>query len=73
MTWEAVDEILDKAWETDSQAFIYLKGKDSHFSICPSNHEWKIYSNLGLLCVHVLGLDDEYYIDVDKIVYIHIT
>lgn len=70
MTWEAVDTILDKAWEMCSQASIYLENTGAFFSINSKNHEWKVYETLNILCIHVLEQKIEYYIDINKITHI---
>lgn len=72
MTCEAVDMILEKAWENHSRAFIYLGSVETQFAIDSQNHEWKVYDRLNLLCIHILNQNIEYYIAIDKIVYIHI-
>ena len=66
MIWEAVDTILDKAWETNSRALIML---DDMSKICLTKkmNKWKVYSTLNILCICDTGDNKEYYYDISKI------
>ena len=64
MTSEAIRLILNKAWENNSWASIFIKDKRK-FEINPESWNWKIYNNIDTLCIKSSKM--EYYFDVDYI------
>ena len=64
MTSKAICLILNKAWENNSWALIFIKDK-RNFEINPESWDWKIYDNMDTLCIKNSGR--EYYFDVNYI------
>ena len=64
MTIEAVNVILEKAWELKSQALIFT---DKMFIICPKDYDWKTYDTLRVLCIFDKTSKVESYLDTDSI------
>ena len=64
MTSEAICLILNKAWENNSWALIFIKDKRK-FEINPELWNWEIYNNIDTLCIKSSKM--EYYFDVDYI------
>jgi hypothetical protein len=64
MTIEAVNVILEKAWELKSQALIFT---DKLFTICPKDYDWKTYDTLKVLCIYDKTSKTESYLDTDSI------
>ena len=50
MTSEAIRLILNKAWENDSWALIFVEDK-RRFEINPRLWDWKIYDSIDTLCI----------------------
>lgn len=64
MTWEAIDTILDKAWECNAHACIET---DSKMIINKDEYDWQTYSTLNVLCILNKKENKEYYFNVDDI------
>ena len=64
MTSEAIRLILNKAWENNSWALIFIKD-NRKFEINPESWNWEIYNNIDTLCIKSSKM--EYYFDVDYI------
>ena len=64
MTIEAVNVILEKAWEMKSQALIFT---DKMFIISPDIYDWKIHGDLKILCIFERESKTEIYLDTDSI------
>ena len=64
MTSEAICLILNKAWENNSRALIFIKDKRK-FEINPESWDWEIYDGMDTLCIKNSKM--EYYFDVDYI------
>lgn len=64
MTSEAIRLILNKAWENDSWALIFIKDKRK-FEINPESWDWEIYDNMDTLCIK--NSRTEYYFDINYI------
>ena len=50
MTSEAIRLILNKAWENNSWALIFVEDKRK-FEINPRLWDWKIYDSIDTLCI----------------------
>lgn len=64
MTSEAIRSILNKAWENDSWALIFIKDKRK-FEINPESWNWEVYNNIDILCIKSSKM--EYYFDINYI------
>ena len=64
MTSEAICLILNKAWENNSWALIFIKDKRK-FEINPESWDWEIYDGMDTLCITSSKM--EYYFDIDYI------
>ena len=64
MTSKAIDVILNKAWENNSRALIFIEDKRK-FEINPELWDWKIYDNMDTLCIKNSRM--EYYFDINYI------
>lgn len=61
MTSKAIRLILNKAWENDSWALIFVE--DRKFEINPRLWDWKIYDSIDTLCIFDKNFKMEYYFD----------
>ena len=66
MTSEAIRLILNKAWENNSRALIFIKDKRK-FEINPELWNWEIYDNIDTLGIFYKDSKIEYYYDIDYI------
>jgi hypothetical protein len=66
MTTEAISVILDKAWELNSRAFIYVRN-ELRYSISKNDYDWKIYDDITILCIYNKTTNAEHYIDAEYI------
>ena len=66
MTSEAICLILDKAWENNSRALLFIKD-GGKFEIIPELWDWEMYDNIDTLCIFNKGSKIENYIDIDYI------
>ena len=66
MTSEAIRLILNKAWENNSWALVFIKDKRK-FEINPELWNWKIYDSINTLGIFYKDSKIEYYYDVDYI------
>lgn len=66
MTTEAISVILEKAWEYDSRALIYVRN-ELRYSISKDDYDWKIYDDITILCIYNKTTNAEYYIDAEYI------
>jgi len=66
MTSEAICLILDKAWELNSRALIFIEDKGK-FEINPELWDWEIYDGIDTLCIFNKNSKIESYIDIDYI------
>ena len=64
MTSEAIRLILNKAWENNSWALIFIKDKRK-FEINPESWDWEIYDGMDTLCIKNSKM--KYYFDIDYI------
>ena len=64
MTSEAIRLILNKAWENDSWALIFIKAQRK-FEINPESWNWEIYDNMDTLCIKNSRM--EYYFNINYI------
>lgn len=64
MRTDAISVILDKAWETDSWAFIFT---DKQMAINPKDYDWKVHENLDILCIFNKNSKVEIYLDTNSI------
>ena len=66
MTTDAINVILDKAWELTSHALISVdNGK--RFNISPDGWNWKVYDGLKILCIYNMESGMETYVDTEYI------
>ena len=66
MTTDAVNVILDKAWELNTHALIFVDDR-TRFDIGPDKWDWKMYDDLEILCVYNTESNMETYIDTEYI------
>ena len=66
MTSKAICLILNKAWENNSRALIFIEDKRK-FEINPELWNWKIYDSIDTLGIYYKDSKIEYYYDVDYI------
>jgi hypothetical protein len=66
MTTDAVNVILDKAWELVSHALIFIDDR-KRFDISPDEWNWKVYDDLEILCIYNIESGMETYIDTEYI------
>ena len=66
MTTDAVNVILDKAWELKTHALIFVDDR-TRFDIGPDKWDWKVYDDLEILCVYNTESNMETYIDTEYI------
>ena len=66
MTSEAISLILDKAWENNSRALIFIEDKGK-FEINPESWDWEMYDSIDTLCIFNKNSKLESYIDIDYI------
>ncbi len=66
MTTDAVNVILDKAWELNTHALIFVDDR-TRFDIGPDKWDWKVYDDLEILCVYNTESNMETYIDTEYI------
>ncbi len=66
MTSEAICLILDKAWENNSRALVFIEDKRK-FEINPKSWDWEMYDSIDTLCVFDKNSKIEYYFDIDYI------
>jgi hypothetical protein len=66
MTTDAVNVILDKAWELNTHALIFVDDR-TRFDIGPDGWDWKVYDDLEILCVYNTESNMETYIDTEYI------
>ena len=66
MTTDAINVILDKAWELNTHALIFIDDK-TKFDIDPYKWNWKIYDDLKILCMYNMESGMETYIDTEYI------
>ena len=66
MTTDAVNVILDKAWELNTHALIFVDDR-TRFDIGPDKWDWKVYDDLEILCVYNTESSMETYIDTEYI------
>ena len=66
MTTDAVNVILDKAWELNTHALIFVDDR-TRFDIDPDKWDWKVYDDLEILCVYNTESNMETYIDTEYI------
>ena len=64
MTSKAICLILNKAWENNSRALIFIEDKRK-FEINPESWDWEIYDNMDTLCIKNSKI--EYYFDINYI------
>lgn len=66
MTTEAISVILEKAWELNSRALIYVRN-ELRYNISKDDYDWKIYDDITILCIYNRITNAEYYIDAEYI------
>ena len=66
MRSKAIYLILNKAWENNSRALIFIKDKRK-LEINPELWNWKIYDSINTLGIFYKDSKIEYYYDVDYI------
>ena len=66
MTSEAISLILNKAWELNSRALIFIKDTEK-FEINPELWDWEMYDSINTLCIFNKNSKIENYIDIDYI------
>ena len=66
MTTDAVNVILDKAWELNTHALLYVDD-GTRFDIYPDKWDWKVYDDLEVLCMYNMESDMETYVDTEYI------
>ena len=66
MTSKAICLILNKAWENNSRALIFIEDKRK-FEINPELWNWKIYDSIDTLGIFYKDSKIEYYYDVNYI------
>ena len=66
MTSEAICLILDKAWESNSRALLFIKD-GGKFEIIPELWDWEMYDSIDTLCIFDKNSKIEYYFDINYI------
>ena len=66
MTTDAINVILDKAWELKTHALIFVDDR-TRFDISPDGWDWKVYDDLEVLCIYNQESNMETYIDTEYI------
>ena len=66
MTSKAIYLILNKAWENNSRALIFIKDRGK-FEINPELWNWKMYDSIDTLCIFNKDSKIENFIDIDYI------
>lgn len=66
MTSEAICLILDKAWENNSRALLFIKD-GGKFEIVPELWDWEMYDSIDTLCIFDKNSKIEYYFDINYI------
>lgn len=66
MTYEAICLILDKAWENNSRALIFVEN-EGRFEIDPKLWDWEMYDSINTLCIFNKESKKESYIDINHI------
>ena len=66
MTSEAICLILDKAWENNSRALLFIKD-GGKFEIIPELWDWEMYDSIDTLCIFDKNSKIEYYFDINYI------
>ena len=66
MTSEAICLILDKAWENNSRALLFIKD-GGKFEIIPELWDWEMYDSVDTLCIFDKNSKIEYYFDINYI------
>lgn len=62
----AVNTILNKAWDNNSQALIYF-GNSTKLAIKKDNYRWQTYKELNVLCIYNKQENIETYYDLSSI------
>ena len=65
MTTDAVNVILDKAWEIKAHAFLFVDKMT--FDINSEEYNWEVYDALDVLCIFNKKTKIETYLSVDYI------
>ena len=66
MTSEAIRLILNKAWENNSQALIFIQDRGK-FEINSELWSWKVYEGINVLCIFNKNTKIENFIDINYI------
>ena len=66
MTSEAISIILNKAWENNSRALIFIQDRGK-FEINSELWSWKVYEGINVLCIFNKGTKIENFIDINYI------
>lgn len=66
MTTDAINVILDKAWELKTHALIFVDDR-TRFDISPENWDWRVYDDLEILCIYNKESNMETYLDTEYI------
>ena len=66
MTSEAISIILNKAWENNSRALIFIQDRGK-FEINSELWSWKVYERINVLCIFNKGTKIENFIDINYI------
>ena len=66
MTTDAINVILDKAWELNTHALIFVDDR-TRFDIDPDKWDWKVYDDLEILCIYNMESGMETYVDTEYI------
>ena len=66
MTSEAISIILNKAWENNSRALIFIQDRGK-FEINSELWSWKVYDSINILCIFNKDTEIENFIDINYI------
>ena len=66
MTSEAISIILNKAWENNSRALIFIQDRGK-FEINSELWSWKVYDSINVLCIFNKDTKIENFIDINYI------
>ena len=66
MTSEAISIILNKAWENNSRALIFIQDRGK-FEINSKLWSWKVYDSINVLCIFNKDTKIENFIDINYI------
>ena len=66
MTSKAISIILNKAWENNSRALIFIQDRGK-FEINSELWSWKVYEGINVLCIFNKGTKIENFIDINYI------